>query len=171
MSDTSSRFLRVLRDLFLALLNATLILVALCLFLGLRLTAKVDAIAVHVAESVVRIEPLRDEMQLVAGEVAGLRADLAALRDDTGEMSSEAVDLLTARLDAFDARLDTVGERIEGVKTRLQAADLDPEAMLERAVATASAQAINSIGQLAGCEIPGSGAFERPEPAVETGSR
>lgn len=157
MPETSSRFLRVLRDLALAMINATLILVALCLFLGLRLSGRVDAILSNAAQNLVSVAPLREDVQGLTAEVAGLRDDISALRDNTGEMTSDTARAVTERLERFNARLDTVDQRMAALRERVASVNLDPEALIDHAIATASAELAASFATLAGCEIPKAG--------------
>lgn len=151
MSETSHRFLRALRDLALALVNATLILIALCLFLALRLVDRVDGITETFAANLVSVDPLRRDVGQMTDEIAGLRADLAAVRTQTGELTSESARALAERLDAFEARLNEVRDRTDTVKSRIETAEFNPEAMLERAIETAVAEFTAQAGQLAGC--------------------
>ncbi len=155
MSDTSSRLLRALRDLGIALINATLILVVIALLLGLKLSNQVDRITSDFARNLVSAEPLRNDVQAMTGELSALRSDLAGIREQSGELTSETAQALTARLEIFEARLDKVSERMETVRDRVQSIELDPKAMFDRAVETAANQVVVSAGQLAGCEMPG----------------
>ncbi len=152
MSQTSSRFLRALRDLLIAMINATLILVALCLFLGLRLSDRVETAASRVAENVVNLDPLREDVQGMTGEISGLRADLAAIREGAGGLGSEAGQAVLVKLDMLDARLDAVGDRVGAVRERLQTVEIEPKALVEHAIQTASAEIVQAAGLLTGCD-------------------
>lgn len=154
MSDTSSRLLRALRDLAIAMINATLILVLLCLVLGWILLDRVDHIAADFARNIVSVEPLREDVQSMTTEIAGLRADLAEVRENSGEVTSEAAQAITARLESFEGRLATVDGRMDAFRARAQSIELDPEALAAQAFKTAADQIVLSLGQLAGCEMP-----------------
>ncbi|MDV7143113.1 hypothetical protein R3X27_10500 [Tropicimonas sp. TH_r6] len=162
MSLTSSRFLRALRDLLIAMINATLILVALCLFLGLRLSDRVERVATGIAQSVVSLDPLRDDVQGMTDEISALRADLAGFREASGAVTSEAGQALQVRLGAMEARLDSVGTRVDTVRERLQSVEFDPEALVDHAIQTASAEVVRAAGMLSGCEMPS----EAPVPPI-----
>ncbi|MBE9640660.1 hypothetical protein [Salipiger mangrovisoli] len=138
------RFGKTIKDLLLALLNATLILVALCLFLGLQLSSRVQDITDSFARNLVSIDPLRDEIGTVTAEVSGLRSDLQALRAGGTEMTTEAAQRITARLDLLDSRLGTAAERIEGLLN-------SPEQLVDHAVESAAAEIRKSLGALRGC--------------------
>lgn len=162
MSNTSSRILRALRDLAIAMINATLILVLLCLILGLRLTSRVDDVTTHFAESLVSVEPLREDVRSMTGEIAGLRSDLGAIRENSGELTSETARALTARLDQFESRLD-------GVRDRLQSVEFDPQVMVDHAIETAANETAAAFGSLVGCELPAADALDqRVPPAGDT---
>ncbi|SDI39612.1 hypothetical protein [Aliiruegeria lutimaris] len=166
MPDTSSRLLRALRDLAIALINATLILVLLCLILGWRLLDRVDHIATNFARNIVSVEPLRDDVQSMTTEIAALRADLAEVRANSDQATSEAAQAVTARLESFEARLDTVNDRMTAFRERVQSIELNPEVLVTHAVETAANQFVTSAGQLAGCEMPAAAVLKPlvPEP-------
>lgn len=106
---------RTLKNLLLALLNATLILVALCLFLGWKLASTVEDVTTVFAEKVQIVAPLRTEIQGVRGELTALRSDLAALQvSDITENSAAAQrisDTLT-KLDALEQQMQTSQQRV-----------------------------------------------------------
>ena len=83
---------KTLKDLLLALLNATLILVALCLFLGWKLARSVENIQDNFRESLHIVQPLREQAQGVREDLASLRADLSGIRilgDDEPELKQK----------------------------------------------------------------------------------
>ena len=118
---------RTLWNLVLALLNATLILVALCLWLAWRVTAQVDAITDDFAENLIEITPLRDEVQELRSEVAGLRSDLQVVQSGAGEASTAALARIQERSAQFDARLDEINSGIDKVLR-------DPEELIDYAI-------------------------------------
>ncbi|WP_419739871.1 hypothetical protein [Ruegeria sp.] len=83
---------KTLKDLLLALLNATLILVALCLFLGWKLASTVEDVTSGLSEKLQVVAPLRDEAQGIREQLSGLRSDLARIQED-GVVSNTAVSL------------------------------------------------------------------------------
>ncbi|PRY23668.1 hypothetical protein CLV78_104159 [Aliiruegeria haliotis] len=170
MSETSSRLVRVLRDLLLAMLNATLILIAICLFLGLRLAHTVDGLTETFADNLISAEPLRDDVQGMTGEIAALRADLDAIRAQSGQLTSETAQRLEDRLQAFDARIAEIGTRAADVHARIDAVAMDPSALVEQAADHLVASVAARFGTLGTCEPPGPTTPSReavPSPAGE----
>ncbi len=165
MSETTSRFLRALRNIALAMLNATLILVALCLFLALRLSDRVDTIMSNATQNLISVAPLREDMQDMTGELAALRGDIATLLGSTGEMTSSAGQLVTERIGRFDARLNSVDAKVSALRERIASTEIDPGTLLDRAIATASAELAASFAALAGCELMQAGLQELSPPA------
>jgi hypothetical protein len=123
----AARLGSALKNLMLALLNATLILILLCLFVAWRLAAEVNAITDDVAQNIVSAVPARDELQDLTAEVAGLRAELATSAQQGGAISTEAVQRLDARAEDLDARF-------AGLSERAQAMSDDPGVIIDRAV-------------------------------------
>lgn len=117
MTPTADRRLgRTFGQLGLALLNATLILVALCLFLTWRILSTAEGFSANVAQTVIEMSPIRDDLQEMTSEVVALRADLAALRDAPGAAVAPE---LTARVERLDARIEEMGGRVEQMDARL----------------------------------------------------
>lgn len=150
-----SRFWTALRNLALALVNATLILLALCLWLGWRLTAEVHAVTGDVARTVTQnltpVQPLRDEVALLTGQVAGLRADLAAAGDQA--TMPEAVKRLEAEAEQLQARLAALSQAAEHLT-------VDPGLLIDRAAAAAAGSFGDEAQRLRGCKAaatPGKG--------------
>ncbi|WP_435659601.1 hypothetical protein [Leisingera caerulea] len=98
---------RTFADLAKALLNATLILLALCLFLGWKLMAAASAVTANAAEITSRVEPLHTAVAGLQGEIAGLRA--AVVQNDTDTVSP-------ARLASVEERLDQVQASLSGMR-------------------------------------------------------
>lgn len=164
MSQTSSRLLRLLRDLALALLNATLILTALCLFLGLRLADRLDTAVETFARSLVDMDRLHDELQVVAGEIEGLRTEIAAFRQSPIAPDSRVAQELEVRLAAFDERMEAVDAAAE----RIGSADVELQELLDHGIERAAAALAAEFGQLAGCETRGTAVMrERALPLRE----
>ncbi|SDI93639.1 hypothetical protein [Alloyangia pacifica] len=137
-------FGNTIKNLLLALLNATLVLLALCLFLGVQLGNRVQDITDSFARNLVSINPLREEIGTMAGELTGLRSDIAALRDGGSEMTTEAAQRISARLDGLETRLDTAAQRFDAVLN-------SPEALIDHAIERAAEEVKQGIGALRGC--------------------
>lgn len=138
------RFWTAIRNLLLAMINATLILLALCLWLAWRLTAEVDAVTDDLTRNLAPVQPLRDEMAQLTDQVSGLRADLASVRDQAGADLPEAVARLGAEADQLQARLAKVSETAQTVAA-------DPGLLIDRAVAAAAASFGDKAQHLLGC--------------------
>ncbi|MEM8630853.1 MAG: hypothetical protein AAGF74_06440, partial [Pseudomonadota bacterium] len=89
MAQSSGRGWKVIRDLLLAMVNATLILVAICLFLAWRVSAAVGDVTERFAENLELATPLADEVQAMTQELKDLRSDLDKLSQSGSDLSSE----------------------------------------------------------------------------------
>ncbi|WP_068115422.1 hypothetical protein [Tropicimonas marinistellae] len=154
MTNTDSRLRRVLVDLGLALLNATLILVAVCLFFAWRTARTVDGIAETLVSNIEIVEPLRNDVNALTSEVTALREDLATITSQTGNLTSESAAALEAKIAAFDARIDGVQTKVETARQRIGTALADPDALIEQAIRTATDQAARNMADFAGCALP-----------------
>ena len=145
MTDTANRSLgRSLGQLALALLNATLILVALCLFLAWRVVSAADDVAANVALSVIELSPLREEVQGLTAEVTDLRTDLVALREAPGATLAPELAARVERMDARIARMDArIAELGEGA-----------DALVEASIAQAGDEARSLVETVLRCVPP-----------------
>lgn len=107
---------KTLKDLALALINATLILIALCLFLGWKVLSTANGITETFASNLIKLEPVKAEITATKDEITGLRADLADIRANPGGLSEEALTRLETRLDKVGARMDGVAATVQEVK-------------------------------------------------------
>src|SRR6056297_561264 len=69
-------------NLVLALLNATLIIAALCLWLAWGALAAAERVSGQIEAAAQTVLPLRTEIVSLTEEIAAMRADLADLRAD-----------------------------------------------------------------------------------------
>ena len=92
---------QTLGQLALALLNATLILLALCLWLGWGAASAVRDVSGDMAMRKEVLTGLRTDLQGLKAEVAALRSDLAQGKTPDGP-----------RIDALDTRLATISENL-----------------------------------------------------------
>ncbi|WP_170605242.1 hypothetical protein [Ruegeria arenilitoris] len=141
---------KTLKDLLLALLNATLILLALCLFLGWKLAQSVENIRTGFTENLKMVAPLRDEMQGIAGEMAGLRSDLATFREEGNVLDTVTRSKLNGALD----RLGNIEAKLEETQTRLAGLVENPEDLINHAITTSSEAVGKQIVAIRGCEPP-----------------
>jgi hypothetical protein len=125
---------RTLWSLLLAVLNATLILLALCLWLAWHVVSEARAISGGLTEGLAQMTPVTSELSGLRAEVTGLRADLAAAQGQ-----DEGVAAFGDRLAALDARL-------AAAVAKLDAAMTDPGPLIDRAVDRAALQIRSGIG-------------------------
>jgi hypothetical protein len=117
---------RKIGSLILALLNATLILSAICLWLAWGALSSAERVAVQIGEAAETVLPLRAEIVALTGEITAARSDLAALSTEgAGDRAA-----LERRIAAVEVEL----ARLTGAVTAL---DADPEALIDRAVTSA----------------------------------
>lgn len=132
--------MKTLKDLVLALINATLILVALCLFLAWQLMSTVDGITDRLTESIRIFAPVRDE-------VAGLRAEVSGLRADITAMGTQGVPM-----PRVEARLDAIGTRLDDMQARMDELAALPDRLIDTAIDTAADKFARSLSAVRGCE-------------------
>ncbi|CAD0185320.1 hypothetical protein RUESEDTHA_02206 [Ruegeria sp. THAF57] len=142
---------RTLKDLLLALLNATLILVALCLFLGWKLASTVEGITTAFAENIQIVAPLKQELQGVRGELAALRSDLSSIQIGESVANSAAAQKISTAL----AKLDNLEKELQAKQARISELTESPDELINTAI-EASADAIaDRIIEIRGC-VPAS---------------
>lgn len=122
--------------LFLAVLNATLILAALCLWFAWGALSAADRVSVQINAAAQTVLPLRDDIAALTAEIAAARADLAALPAD-----GAATAALQTRLAGIEARLDDL-------TTSVAALSADPDALIDRAVSAAFAGLGDQVAQV-----------------------
>lgn len=122
--------------LVLALINATLILVALCLWLGLRLGSQVHAVTEDVARSLVVVAPLEQRLDGLTDEIAGLRGDLAQVRAGAAEAPAEALARMQDRMARIEAAVGAVSDQARQALS-------DPKALIGHGVTVA----FNRLGE------------------------
>lgn len=124
---------RTLWSLLLAALNATLILLALCLWLAWHVLSQARAVTGGLAQGMARLNPVTTELAGLRAEVTGLRSDLAAL---PGQGDGVAV---------FETRLAALDARVAAAVTQLDAVATDPGPLIDRAVDRAALQIRSGI--------------------------
>lgn len=139
--------LNTLKNLALALLNATLILVALCLFLAYKVSQSANEVVASFAESLVTVEPLKEEVAATRAEIVGLRADLAELRAQPGIAGTDTAARIDARMTAIQTRLD-------GMRDRMQALAQTPYDLADHAIEKAGAELSTRAMEIRGCGTP-----------------
>ncbi|WP_170572253.1 hypothetical protein [Ruegeria atlantica] len=137
-----------LKDLFLALLNATLILVALCLFLGWKLASTVEGITTSFAEKVQIVSPLKEEIRSVRGELTALRSDLSSIQTNGGVTDSATAGRVFAAL----AKLDQLEQKMQAAQSRISEITESPDALINSAIEKTADEIADRIIAIRGCE-------------------
>lgn len=143
MSETRSRLGRTIVNLLLALLNATLILVALCLFLAWQLAEEVESVTGQVGQKMTQVESLRSE-------VSSMTAEMAALRVDLSKQNVQADSLTLQKMDALSAKLDRIENGMADTRGKVDAFLEEPNALVDRAVDRATDNLKEIIADLTG---------------------
>ncbi|KPA22780.1 hypothetical protein shim_10680 [Shimia sp. SK013] len=139
--------MKTIKDLLLAMLNATLILVALCLFLLWQVSRSGERIAESFASNLSLLKPMEQRIDETRQEVAGLRSDLAALANGTTELSDAA----KMRLDNAATRLDQAMRGIEADVAKLAAT---PETLTDYAIDKTATRVSIELQTLLQCRQP-----------------
>ncbi|EEX10474.1 conserved hypothetical protein [Ruegeria lacuscaerulensis ITI-1157] len=137
---------KTIKDLLLALLNATLILVALCLFLGWKFAETIEGVQDRLAQSLAVVQPLKEQAQGLRAEVGTLREDLATIKAGTGDDPE-----LDQKLSQALTRLDSLQDRLEATQDKLGDVAENPELLIDFAVTTAVDAATQRVLRLRGC--------------------
>lgn len=135
--------MKTLKDLVVAMINATLILVAVCLFFLWQLSNTAERVSASFAQNLEVLEPLKTEVQAMKGEVAGLRGDLAEMQAVPGQ----AMDKVEARIESLNARLD-------GVQARMDQLAETPERLMTVAIDRSAEHLAGTVKDLRGCSAP-----------------
>ncbi|WP_204114110.1 hypothetical protein [Shimia biformata] len=138
--------MRLIRNLVLAMINATLLLAAICLFLLWQLSGTVEKVAASFAGNLQVLEP-------VTTEIGGLRSDLAAMKADLATMGETAGGTAGASAARIEARLTTFGTKLDAVQTRIDNIASEPERLMRIGVETASKKAGETILNLSNCAL------------------
>ncbi|WP_319544801.1 hypothetical protein [Ruegeria conchae] len=138
---------KTLKDLLLAFLNATLILLALCLFLGWKLLQSADQIRTGFAENLQAVAPLREQAQGIRVELTELRSDLASFgqRAQLDETMRQQLSAALQRLNSLEGKLENTQSRLANLVER-------PEDLINYAITTSADNITNRILIIKGCE-------------------
>ncbi|WP_372573072.1 hypothetical protein [Ruegeria jejuensis] len=135
---------KTLKDLVLALLNATLILLALCLFLAWKTVDRANQVADTVQDTVQVVTPLRNDMQDVAAQLNALRGEIKALDTETARDDLLQLAKIQSQLDALNTRLSAAQTRIDDLADR-------PGQLLDQAIETTADTVAARVTTLRGC--------------------
>ncbi len=142
--------LKALKDLFVAMINATLILIILALLLAWKVTSTADQIASNFAASVVSVKPLREDIRGMTTELDAIRTDLKQISTGSGDLASASMQQLETRLEQMQDRVDNAAEAI----TNLSQA---PTRMVDYAIDSSIDRLEQGVMNVRGC-VPGADA-------------
>lgn len=133
--------MKTLKNLIVAMINATVLLIALCLFLAWQLSRSAENVVATFSQNI-------DVLAPVSAELRGLRDDLGDIAAVTEQGATEGAAALAARIDSFEAR-------IADIQNRLQEISDTPERLMVTAIDHSSqriADTVNNIVyDIAGC--------------------
>lgn len=139
--------MKIVKNLLLAMINATLILLALCLFLFWQVSNTAERIAGEFAGNLAVLEPVTQSVQGLNAEVVALRGDLSALMAGSGDLATQGSQQVQARISALQADLDQLQSTMDRI------ADT-PDRLMVTAIDAASDKAANTLIELRGCQKP-----------------
>ncbi|WIY24287.1 hypothetical protein [Parasedimentitalea psychrophila] len=128
---------KTILDLFKAMINATLLLLALCLFLGWMLMSSVQDVTAKLTDAIAQVAPVQHRIE-------GLRLEIAGLRSDITSRPELAV---SGQLDALDQRLTALQHEMSELRQL-------PGDIIQIAAQTAASELVGHLGQLTSCQPP-----------------
>lgn len=143
---------KLLKDLALALLNATLLLAAIGLFFAWRVTSTMDGMVATFAGNLEIVTPLREDVQAMTTELAALRNDISALKSQTGEVSSATLRMVEDRVEKMESRVEEARNSIDDLK---QAPDQMVDHAIEKTMQTAADEFSRAINDIRNCQPAG----------------
>ena len=135
---------KTLKDLFLAMLNATLILIAVILLLLTLLLTKANSLSEAFAQSLVALQPLEAGIDTVNSEVNRMKADVIALKQQSQGVSF-------AKLEELEQGLGKIEAHLADINSSMATLAETPERLLDDAVASAADKAVRGAERLRGC--------------------
>ena len=137
----------VLWQLFLACLNATLILAALCLWLGWRMADTLQGVTENMVVAAVEALPLREDVGALHDEIESLRADLS-------EVGNSVSSLVPLQPGIDQARLEEINVRLTELSTAMKQFVEDPHLLIDTAIDATSMQVKGFVSDMRNCHPP-----------------
>lgn len=129
-----------LKDLLLSIINATLILVAVCLFLGVKITSNVVEITETIEAKIATIAP-------VGKRIEGLKQDIETLRGSVQQLRAQPVATLSGeKLDEIIILLEQLDSRAANAEQALASLSEMPQEVAVAAVDAAFDQLSDRVG-------------------------
>lgn len=139
--------MKTVKNLLLAMVNATLILVALCLFLFWQVSNTAERIAGNFASNLDVLEPVTQSVQGLNAQVVALRSDLSALSAGSGDLAIQGNQQIQMRIAKLQSTLDDLQATIDKIANT-------PDRMMVTAVNAASDKAARTLLELRSCQKP-----------------
>lgn len=130
--------MKTLKDLLVACVNATLILVALCLFLLWQLSGTVERVTAEFARNLEVLAPVNARINDLTQEVASLRQDLK---------EGSATEAVRQQLSELEAQAKELSETLNRISDT-------PERLMQSSIRTTAESAASALLELRGCEAP-----------------
>ncbi len=121
----------VLKNLFMAFFNATLILIAVCLWFAWEVSGSLNSVVTQFGQRLVSLEPVRGDVRALTDEIAGLREELSVLRQNSQEHDLEA-------LQRVQSKITSLGEQASVTFENLNALTTQPEILIDHAIDSTS---------------------------------
>jgi len=139
--------MKTIKDLLIAMINATLILVAICLFFLWRLSDTAESVVASFAQNLQIVQPLETKVDSLRSEVANLRGDLTAISLDSSALTAQATEHLQTRANALQMEL-------AGINSSLARLADTPETLMQTALDDVATRISGRIGAVATCYAP-----------------
>jgi len=130
------------RNLALALLNATLVLAALCLWFAWNTMSAAERVSSQLRQAAETVLPLREKVSGLTDGIEALHTEIASLRA-RGGAAGENVTALELRLAGVEAQLEGITEAVTALRP-------DPDILINRAVTAAFASLADRVILLLG---------------------
>lgn len=151
--------MRTLKNLLLALINATLILVALCLFLLWQLSGTAERVVQSFAQNLQIVAPLEAKITNLQTEVQHLRSDLASVSLENAALNPTAV----LRL---QTRAQTLENELNAMTTQLTKLAQTPDRLMSTAIEETTTRIGAQLTEIAACHLPKSEAAAMADASV-----
>lgn len=139
--------MKTLRNLLLAMINATLILIALCLFLLWQLSSTAERVTSNFADNLHVLKPVNESIQELNMEIRAFRSNLMALTTGPSDLTGHGALQVRAQLDALQISA-------KGMQLALDRIADTPHRLMTKAIETTSDNAASLLIGLRDCQIP-----------------
>lgn len=136
--------LKIFKDLAFAMINATLILILLCLFLVWRINVTANALTETFAQNVQVLAPVQADVKNMTAELVALRSDIEAIRLQSGAFESSLALRVDAQLDGLESRMTALSASMSPLLE-------NPSDLIDKGIESAIGHAASAIADLRGC--------------------